>query len=33
MLFSATLDGVVGNMAKRITNNPLIIQIASRRPA
>ncbi|MBR7784188.1 DEAD/DEAH box helicase [Undibacterium luofuense] len=29
MLFSATLDGVVGNMAKRITNEPLIIQIAS----
>ena len=29
MLFSATLDGVVGNMAKRITNNPLVIQIAS----
>ncbi|MFJ3058302.1 DEAD/DEAH box helicase [Herbaspirillum sp. NPDC087042] len=29
MLFSATLDGVVGNMAKRITNNPLTIQIAS----
>ena len=28
MLFSATLDGVVGNMAKRITKNPLIIQIA-----
>src|SRR5450830_1866581 len=28
MLFSATLDGVVGNMAKRITNNPQIIQIA-----
>jgi superfamily II DNA/RNA helicase len=27
MLFSATLDGVVGNMAKRITNNPLVIQI------
>jgi superfamily II DNA/RNA helicase len=29
MLFSATLDGVVGNMAKRITNNPLTIQITS----
>jgi superfamily II DNA/RNA helicase len=29
MLFSATLDGVVGNMAKRITNDPLVIQIAS----
>ena len=28
MLFSATLDGVVGNMARRITNNPLVIQIA-----
>ncbi|CAN5242134.1 DEAD/DEAH box helicase [soil metagenome] len=28
MLFSATLDGLVGNMAKRITKNPLIIQIA-----
>jgi len=28
MLFSATLDGVVGNMARRITNNPMIIQIA-----
>ena len=28
MLFSATLDGVVGNMAKRITKDPLIIQIA-----
>jgi superfamily II DNA/RNA helicase len=28
MLFSATLDGVVGNMAKRITRNPLVIQIA-----
>jgi superfamily II DNA/RNA helicase len=28
MLFSATLDGVVGNMAKRITRNPLIVQIA-----
>lgn len=29
MLFSATLDGVVGNMAKRITKEPMIIQIAS----
>ncbi len=29
MLFSATLDGVVGNMAKRITENPVVIQIAS----
>jgi superfamily II DNA/RNA helicase len=29
MLFSATLDGVVGNMAKRITRDPVIIQIAS----
>ncbi|MFZ6849975.1 DEAD/DEAH box helicase [Undibacterium sp. RuRC25W] len=28
MLFSATLDGVVGNMAKRITTEPLIVQIA-----
>jgi superfamily II DNA/RNA helicase len=28
MLFSATLDGVVGNMAKRITKEPQIIQIA-----
>jgi len=28
MLFSATLDGVVGNMAKRITRQPQIIQIA-----
>ena len=28
MLFSATLDGVVGNMARRITSNPMIIQIA-----
>jgi superfamily II DNA/RNA helicase len=28
MLFSATLDGVVGNMARRITKNPMIIQIA-----
>src|ERR1700712_1248399 len=27
MLFSATLDGVVGNMARRITNNPMTIQI------
>jgi len=29
MLFSATLDGVVGNMAKRITRDPLVIQIAN----
>ncbi len=29
MLFSATLEGVVGNMAKRITRDPLVIQIAS----
>ena len=29
MLFSATLDGVVGNMARRITKDPLTIQIAS----
>ena len=28
MLFSATLDGVVGNMAKRITRDPAVIQIA-----
>jgi len=28
LLFSATLDGVVGNMAKRITRDPLVIQIA-----
>ncbi|HVL74807.1 MAG TPA: DEAD/DEAH box helicase [Noviherbaspirillum sp.] len=28
MLFSATLDGVVGNMARRITKTPLVIQIA-----
>ena len=28
MLFSATLDGVVGNMARRITSNPMIIQIS-----
>ena len=27
MLFSATLDGVVGNMARRITKEPQIIQI------
>ena len=27
MLFSATLDGVVGNMARRITTNPMTIQI------
>jgi hypothetical protein len=29
MLFSATLDGVVGNMARRITKDPQIIQIMS----
>jgi len=29
MLFSATLDGVVGNMARRITKNPQTIQIMS----
>jgi superfamily II DNA/RNA helicase len=29
MLFSATLDGMVGNMARRITTDPMIIQIAS----
>ena len=29
MLFSATLDGVVGSMARRITKNPMVIQIAS----
>jgi superfamily II DNA/RNA helicase len=29
MLFSATLDGVVGNMARRITKDPSVIQIAS----
>jgi superfamily II DNA/RNA helicase len=29
MLFSATLDGVVGNMARRITREPSVIQIAS----
>ena len=28
MLFSATLDGVVGTMAKRITREPQVIQIA-----
>jgi len=28
MLFSATLDGVVGNMARRITKEPMIVQIA-----
>ena len=27
MLFSATLDGVVGSMARRITRDPLVIQI------
>jgi superfamily II DNA/RNA helicase len=29
MLFSATLEGVVGNMARRITKDPLTIQINS----
>lgn len=29
MLFSATLDGVVGSMARRITREPKIIQIAT----
>jgi len=29
MLFSATLDGVVGNMARRITRDPKVLQIAS----
>ncbi|RJG01511.1 DEAD/DEAH box helicase [Noviherbaspirillum sedimenti] len=29
MLFSATLDGVVGSMARRITRDPQVIQIAS----
>ena len=29
MLFSATLDGVVGRMASRITRDPLVIQVAS----
>lgn len=28
LLFSATLDGVVGSMARRITRDPLVIQIA-----
>jgi superfamily II DNA/RNA helicase len=28
MLFSATLDGMVGNMARRITTDPMVIQIA-----
>ncbi len=28
MLFSATLDGMVGNMARRITKDPMMIQIA-----
>ncbi|WP_019140589.1 DEAD/DEAH box helicase [Noviherbaspirillum massiliense] len=28
MLFSATLDGVVGNMARKITRDPMVIQIA-----
>ncbi len=30
LLFSATLDGVVGNMARRITRDPVVIQIASK---
>lgn len=29
MLFSATLDGVVGNMARSITRDPIVIRIAS----
>ena len=29
MLFSATLDGVVGSMARRITREPQVIQVAS----
>ena len=29
MLFSATLDGVVGSMARRITKDPVVIRIAS----
>ncbi|MDO8298973.1 DEAD/DEAH box helicase, partial [Lacisediminimonas sp.] len=29
MLFSATLDGMVGKIAARITRNPLVVQIAS----
>ncbi|BCG49709.1 DEAD/DEAH box helicase [Candidatus Profftella armatura (Diaphorina cf. continua)] len=29
MLFSATLDGIVGNMAKNITKNPLILKVNS----
>ena len=29
MLFSATLDGVVGNMAKRITRDPAVIRISN----
>ena len=29
MLFSATLDGVVGSMARRITRDPAVIRIAS----
>ena len=33
MLFSATLDGVVGNMARRITTDPLIIKSRVRRPS
>ncbi len=28
MLFSATLDGMVGNMARRITKDPLLVQIS-----
>jgi len=28
MLFSATLDGMVGNMARRITRDPMTVQIA-----
>ena len=29
MLFSATLDGVVGSMAKRITHDPVVIRIST----
>ena len=29
MLFSATLEGVVGNMARRITKDPMVIQVSS----
>lgn len=29
MLFSATLDGVVGEMARRITRDPLVISVAA----